>query len=546
VGRPGVNQPPSSQLPHAAVTVADALAQALSLYNAGRYDEARTIGLKIKRLAPSYPEIHNLLGAIEHGAGNSTAAVACFRKVLQLKPDHNEARTNLANVHGSLGQWKEAAMHFAHLAATAPPDLALLMNLANAEAKAGEHDRAIATYRRAMTDHPEPHIVQTDVALLLVNIGRHAQAEQEFKNILARKPGFFPALINLAVLCDLQGRMDDALRFLEEAVGANPENPEPHFHYALALLARERLAEGWAHYDWRLRRPQSQGLQFACPYWAGEPIHSRRMLLWTEQGPGDELLLASMLPDLIARGAVCTLICSQRLAPVFRRSFPEITLVLREDVLNGTAGTVVADYQASLSQLGLYLRPTPAAFPATGAYIKPDAALTAEFRHRYQGSTADRLVGIAWRSANPVAEAEKSTALAAWSDILRTPGARFVSLQYGSHAKEIDAAKKATGAKIIVDSTVDALTDMDRFAAQVAAMDLVISVSNTTVHVAGSMGMPVWTLVPASKGRIWYWFLERTDSPWYPTMRLFRQSRGTDWTPVLQDVARTFKQWSSP
>jgi len=207
------------------------------------------------------------------------------------------------------------------------------------------------------------------------------------------------------------------------------------------------------------------------------------------------------------------------------------------------AGAVIADFQASLSQLGLYLRPTAASFPKPHKYLEADAAQVAEFRQRYKQDSTDRIVGIAWHSANPQAGAEKSTPLTAWADILRTPGYRFVSLQYGEHAQAHKHLRAATGLALIVDKTVDAKNDLARFAAQVAAMDLVISVSNTTVHFAGALGVPVWTLVPASVGRIWYWFLDRADSPWYQSMRLLRQERDVDWSPVLHAAAESLRRW---
>jgi hypothetical protein len=146
-------------------------------------------------------------------------------------------------------------------------------------------------------------------------------------------------------------------------------------------------------------------------------------------------------------------------------------------------------------------------------------------------------VGIAWHSAKAGAEHQKSVALEDWRPILSTPGATFVSLQYGEHAKAAKAVRESLGCDIILDRSIDGLKDIDNFAAQVAAMDHVVSVSNTTVHVSGGLGIPTSAMIPASYGRIWYWFLDRTNSPWYPAMQLFCQRRGEGWSPTIAAVA---------
>ena len=161
-------------------------------------------------------------------------------------------------------------------------------------------------------------------------------------------------------------------------------------------------------------------------------------------------------------------------------------------------------------------------------------------RAAYTANDPDKtIIGIAWHSANPTAAAQKSTSLLEWGPLLQTPGAIFVSLQYGNHAAEVRAAEAAFGCRIVTDKTVDSLKDIDAFAAQVAAMDHVVSVSNTTVHVAGGLGVPTSVLLPKAFGKIWYWFLERSDSPWYPSLTLHRQTRAGAWNDIIAAAART-------
>ncbi len=533
---------------HGAMTVGQAFSKAITLVNAGEYAKAKKLCEDIKRVRPLEPDVHNLLGGIAFKMGRSAEAVTHFNRVIELKPDHTEARLNLARILRDLQRWGEAAQHFEHLVDTSGDNADMLMDCARAQAKAKRYDDAIATFKKALAVHPSADHVQTELAETFLSKGEIKTAEEIYTAILARTPTYPFALINLAVVRDIQGRMDDVLQLQEEVIRSDPNNINAHYHHALALLTRERFAEAWPEYVWRFQLSDTTTLhdQFSIPFWEGEPLEGRHLLIWTEQGPGDEILISSMIPDALAQGARCTLVCTARLTALFKRSFPDVHVLQREHIVSGKAKVPNADFQASLSHLGRFLRPNIAAFPAENTYLKANSKLSEQMRTGYQAGSNMPLIGISWRSANPKVESEKSTKLADWTELLSIPGLRFVSLQYGDHAQEIETVRKTTGAEIIVDPGVDPLTDLDKFAAQVAAMDLVISVSNTTVHVAGGLGRPVWTLVPASVGRIWYWFLERSNSPWYPSMRLFRRKREAGWGPVMSEVAQALHRWYHP
>jgi Flp pilus assembly protein TadD len=535
---------PTTDAPPSGMTVGAAYAKALELINAERFDEARDICMGIVAVRREQPDVYRLLGAIAYKKHDSAEATKHFRQALKLDPNHRETRLNLARVYRDFAQWTDAARTFEVLAREAP-DPEVLLELGKIYTTLGRHADAEEAYRQALPLTTQPDVIETNLASALMKRGAHADADMHFGAVLARIPDFMPALINRAILRDEQGDLEGALAFLDKALATDSESVDAHFHHALALISRERLAEGWAEYVWRFKRKNITTLhdRFSAPYWDGEPLKGWHLLVWTEQGLGDEVLLAGMVPDVLRQGASCTLVCTARLAPLFQHSFPTVKILTREDMKRDASPAAGADYQASLSQLGLHLRPTVDAFPKGAPYLKTDVVRTAALRQKYRGSTNDRLIGIAWHSANPQAGVEKSIPLPLWQDVLRVPGFRFISLQYGDHSESLRAFKKSIGLELIVDKSVDSKNDLDGFAAQVAAMDLVISVSNTAVHFAGGLGVPVWTLLPAALGRIWYWFLERTDSPWYPSMKLFRRERGEGWEPVLLAVAQELRQW---
>jgi hypothetical protein len=245
--------------------------------------------------------------------------------------------------------------------------------------------------------------------------------------------------------------------------------------------------------------------------------------VWTEQGLGDEILHGSMLPEIIAQAKSCVIECSARMVPVFARSFPAAHVAgYRASNIPVTPPDDI-DYQVPIASLGRHLRPDLASLPRHEGYLKADPAKTAELRKRYETlAQGRRIVGISWHSKNQAFGEPKSMSLGDMASILQVPGIMFVNLQYGDCSSELAQVREQLGVEVIQDAAVDPMADMDMFFAQVAAMDLVLSTSNTTVHVAGSLNIPVWVLLPHGRGLAWYWFLRRTDSPWYPSARLVR------------------------
>jgi ADP-heptose:LPS heptosyltransferase len=256
--------------------------------------------------------------------------------------------------------------------------------------------------------------------------------------------------------------------------------------------------------------------------------------LWGEQGIGDQIIYGSMIGELLSTPLTVTLEVDQRLVPVYRRSFPGFSVVPQQR--SPTANPDTYDRQAPLASLGRRLRPSFESFPRR-AFLKPDPPRVDEYRRRLAGGQA-AVVGVAWRSANREFGSFKSTDLGDWLEILKVPHTRFVDLQYGDTASERESLERETGARIEHLPDLDLTEDLDGLAALCAACDLVVTVSNVTAHVAGAVGRPVWLIAPKGNGRFWYWFRNRSDSPWYPAMRIFDQVLAGSWRETLNAVAR--------
>jgi hypothetical protein len=246
-----------------------------------------------------------------------------------------------------------------------------------------------------------------------------------------------------------------------------------------------------------------------------------------------------LIPDAMRVGNPITLDCDPRLQPLFARSFPGIEVVSGQ-VLSGKPlpDTELATFPVHLptGSLPALFRTHEAAFAATTSpYLKADPVARERFRARY--ADGRQLVGLAWQTNSPKTGRKRSMDLELFATLFAIEGIRWISLQYGDFdALEAQAARAK--APILVDREVDQFADLDGFAAQVAAMDRVIAIDNSTVHLAGALGVPVWVLLPFAAD--WRWMEQRTDCPWYPTMRLFRQPRLGDWGSLMEDVGR---QW---
>lgn len=471
-----------------------------------------------------------------HRLGDETAAAAGYRAVLALQADNADALHLLGTIMARSAPEEGIALIQRALAVN-PDSFEAHLNLANTFAKRLRMTDAELHFRAAHKLNPTSIAAINGLGGALLHLGRYAQAEPFLREGLSRDTTSAPALLNMAMLMDATDRVDQGLQFYDRLFAVYPDHAEGHYHQSLALLLRGQFAQGWAKLGWRVKCVPTLHGQFKLPYWRGETLVGRKILVWTELGPGDEILVSTMIPDLLAAGARVVLVCSPRMAPLFARTFPSVDVIAAGQTPRDQTILDGIELQASVAELGTVLRPSFSAFPGA-TVLRAQADRTADLRRRYKAVAGENLlVGLSWRSKNSLLEDAKSVPLREWAPILMCPCVTFVSLQYGDVALEVAEVKRELGIDVLVDVEINPLNSLDDFAAQVAAMDRVVSVSNTTAHMAGALGRPVSVLIPSNHGRIWYWFLERNDSPWYPGARLFRQHPVRGWQPAIAAVA---------
>jgi tetratricopeptide (TPR) repeat protein len=556
----------------------DALAKAVERYRGGRLGEAVGICQKLLQVSPTHTPSLRLLGTMALQTGHyadaadyigraasrhpEDADLCHLLSVAQLRLGHLQEATlnarralaigrsrNPAEVHCTLGvalaaagRREEAAGQFAEALRHEPDRAEAHLNLAAILAERGEWADAIAHYRDALRQDPRNTIARFELACALAEAGEAdaAAAEQrEAERLAAADPAARHA-IGLALIT--AGRAEEALAQFRAAVEEEPESPQAHYNLALALLLLGHLPEGWREYEWRWGLPVHQlyARRFRQPQWRGEDPTGRVLVLHAEQGLGDTLHFCRYAPLVAARSARVHLEVQPELVRLLQLSFGSGTLRVHSRAASFPSAEHLpaADFHSPLLSLptvfGTSLETIPAAIP----YLRPDPAEAPSWARRLAPLPRPR-VGLVWAGRpNNSQDRLRSIALTRLAPLAAVSGVSFVSLQKGEAASQ--AAAPPPG--MVLHDIAGELHDFAATAAAITALDLVISVDTAVAHLAGALGQRVWVM--NRRYTDWRWLLERESSPWYPTLRLFRQPRHGDWDAVIGRVAQELQAFA--
>ena len=457
----------------------------------GETERALALFARAVELDPATPELHNNLGVILQDLGRYQEAATCYGRALALRPAYCEASCNLGNTLRSLGRGPEALWHYRSALAANPQYPEAYYNLGNALRAEGEWQEAVECY----------------------------------ENLLRQVPGDLSGWLNLGGSLIALHRFEAAVRAERRAIELDPACSDAHWNLGLALLATGDYLSGWREYEWRLK--DSQAFPATCagrPMWDGSPLSGRTLLLRAEQGFGDALQFFRYAPLLARQGARVVVECRAELLPLFASQGLGVQLFC--------AGEEPPPFDtfAYLMSLPFLLGTTLANIPATGPYLRADDALREEWGGKMRGGGRLK-VGVVWAgSAGYQNDRYRSLALGLLAPLAGIPGLRLYSLQLGEAARDLRELPD-TG---IVDLGCLVRNFADT-AAIIANLDLVVSVDTAVAHLAGALGKRVCLLLP--KFCDWRWLSGRSDSPWYPTMRLYRQGRGGEWGEVLAELS---------
>jgi len=469
-----------------------------------------------------------------HQAGRLREAEELYRQVLAQQPNHADALNLLGMLARETGPLDAAANLIRRAIAICSTNVSYYNSLGNALSDKGQLDEAIAVYRQGIALSPQDAKVHYNMGVALERKWQLDEAIAAYRQAIGLEPDFAEAHNNLGNGLIDKGQLEQAMAACRQAIALKPDYAEAHRNLSIALLARGDLQEAWEEYEWRWKCKDSLPPQGnpAQPRWDGSPLEDRTVLLYAEQGLGDALQFIRYVPLVARRGGRIIIQCQAELQRLFQTVDTRCQIVARGQPLPAF------DLHCPLLSLPRVFGTTLANVPKDVPYLHADAEDAKKWQHRLAKHSALLKVGLAW-AGNPrnKTDRNRSINLARLAPLGQLPGVRFFSLQKGAAAAE---AKTPPPGMEPIDWTQE-LKDFADTAALIANLDLVVAVDTAVAHLAGAMGKPVWTLLPFVPD--WRWLLERQDSPWYPSMRLFCQPSVGDWDSVIARVAEALSLW---
>ena len=517
-------------------TLASSTENLAALFNLGkvlevqkRFEEASRAYRKILDKQPENVETRLRLGITRYQQNAFEEAIDVFVDVLRNDPDNGTAALSLGVAYNTTGRYDESVLVLRRLLAREPDQVEAYHALGDSLIALHRPEEAVRACESVLARNPNDALATILMGQAECERGDFATAERYFRRAALLDPQHHEANMNLGVLFQRLGRIDAALSCGKKAVELAPREPLAHMNYGMGLLLAGRLAEGWPEVEWRQHDPHMRGhfpYRDRLPIWTGERLEGK-LLIAREQGLGDFVLCSRFFGDIASRASEVVVEIPPELMPLFKE---------RTDI------RIVADRcdPAILDTFTAYLPLCSLPFvlgigetnvPATVPYLFPSTDLTTRFKRRFAGLGDGLKIGLVWAgSPGHLLDRYRSAPAAEFAALADIEGVRWISLQKGAHEP------------ITALDTIDLgpeLSDFGVTAAAISALDLIVSVDTAVAHVAGALGKPVWLL--NGFGSYWLWQLERADSPWYPTMRLFRQPSPNDWKGLFRELRSTLE-----
>ena len=477
------------------------------------------------RIDPGSPDRHISLGNVLRQMGEMADAVVCFRRAVRLRPDYADAHNNLGVALAEQGLHGDAVACYRRAVELKPDYADAHNNLGVALAEQGLPGEAVACFRRSVAIKPDIPTAHNNWGNVLRKQGHLDQAVACYRRAIGIKPDYAEARANLGMAMVEQRLFREAEACFREAIAVKPDYANAHFNLAIALLAQGNMAAGWQEYEWRWKMPVLAGSRrnFVQPQWRGEAAAGKTLLIHAEQGFGDTLQFCRYAALASARGM---------------RVIMEVQGPLVRLLRGGLAGTdrILAvgddlppfDLHCPMLSMPLAAGTVMASIPAPAPYLQARGELAAAWRTRLDAAPGrGPRIGLVWAgSATMTRDSSRSVDPELLAPLFGVPGVRFFSLQ-------MDRPAAPSGFPLT--DFMDGVADFADTAALIANLDLVISVDTAAAHLAAAMGKPVWLLDRFDS--CWRWLTGRRDSPWYPSLRLYRQPHPGGWEPVIAEVA---------
>ena len=491
---------------------------------------------RVTELQPDYVEAWLNLGVALRTAGRVKDAAAAYRQAISLKPDLPEAHNNLGLALQQQGEQEEALAALKRAIELRPGYARAYANMSQSLLKLDRIPEAEEACRKAIELEPEMTDGYLNLGLVLMAQNRQHETAEIFRRVALLQPDDLKSRSNLGVAEKEVGNIARALELQREANALDLDDPTPLWNEAHALMLMGDFALGWERYEarWGTGDFKTSIRPWPVPVWRGEPIGNRALLLHVEQGVGDTAQFCRYVPLVCAAnpGAQVILETQKSMLELLQHSFREtkrLSLFHHTEIAGPNLPPF--DLHLPLASLPRALGTRQDSVPGAPGYLQAPSPR----RYRRDG---DRLViGISWKSVGSTGR-KRSLTLERMAGMLAKPGVRLVDLQYGDTREERQQLLESRGIALHHDEDVDAKASLAEFANQVAGCDLVISIDNTTVHIAGALGVPCWVLLPWLPD--WRWMLQREDTPWYDSLKLYRPPELNAWEPMLERLEEDF------
>ena len=492
-------------------------------------------------LDPTNADLHYKLGHFNLRLGLLEDAADCFTLALHYEPGMIGAHLGLGSVHMRAGRPQDAVACYRIGLDHDPQSAALRTSLGLALFEIEDLEAAFVECERATGNANGLGEAWHNLGYVLLHLDRAQEAISCFERALAagiRSPA--TATCRGHALRQL-GRIAEAIDVYDAVLKKDPRFEDAIVNRACAHLLFGRYQQGWRDYAWRFGEPGPAPRGFPFRPWCGEPLAGKSILIYAEQGIGDEIMFASCLPDVLTSASRCVIECNSRLAGLYARAFPEAVVRggQKTDAHDWVYDIDAVDFQAPIGDLPRYLRPNLGSFSRHCAYLAAEDAAIARWESRLRELGTGPYVGFCWRGGSVRTHARaRSVSLSTLAPALSASPARLVSLQRGA----IDADERRILQRLNAFLPAEAeLDDIEDLAALVTALDLVVCIDSTVTHLAGALGRNAWVLLPFCPD--WRYGMQGDAMPWYPTVTLLRQPSPSVWGPVIDALADRFQRW---
>ena len=490
---------------------------------------------KAIQIFPDYAEAYNNIGNTQKELGNTSEAVENYKKAISINPNYVDAYTNLGIVHSVLDEFDEAEKAFKKALSLDLSNKNVAYYLADNCFNREFLDQAIKILDKYFKEDQTPDSLNLR-GKVLQKKGSERALDFYFQALKSsnRKD---EVLSNIGSFYYEKREIQSSIKFYEDALHLNPNNDEARVNLSYAHLSKTNFKSGWSGHEYRWNTTPLNKVKWPFAreeMWNNE--EGKRVSLWKEQGIGDEIIFLGLIPEAKERSQSLAVYIDPRLVPLCERSMPGIKFFGDTKKFEKQA----FDYHMPMGSLPRLFRSDIKDFDRTAhGYLKADK-LRVDILRREMGLEDKRVIGISWKSIRSLTTSKKSMMLKDFGMMFKGMDVVLLNLQYGDVQEEIDEFTQATGIEILQCESVDNREDLDGLAALIELCDLVVSTSNITIHLAGALGKETWVLLPYVAN--FWWLLDRTDSIWYPALRLYRQKTLDDWGGVLSNINKDLQK----